>query len=548
MALKLKGRWHLSTKVVLAVGVVNVLVVLAFSYLSIRTQREELIGEVVRGARLFSDTVKSSTYRDMLEDRREDAYLIMETIGRQEGIEKVRIFNKEGKITFSTNKAEIGSMVDTQAEACTACHGPHLARPTVALRTQARARIFEERDGKPHRILGMITPIYNEQSCYTSSCHVHPAGQRVLGVVDIAISLADIDREIAGIQNRTAMLAAGAILVISVLVWLLVRHFVGRPVQELVKGTQWIAAGDLEHTIPVERSDEMGSLAEAFNRMTRSLNQAHGELQALMGKLEEKVEERTRALKTAQAQLIQSEKLASLGKLAASIAHEINNPLSGILTYAKLMIRQMSRGQPDEKTVRGAVKNLSLIERETQRCSTIVRNLLDFSRQRDLTFEQVDVNQVVEEALSLLHHQIMIQEIELRKDLAPLPAIRADFGQIRQAFVNIVLNACEAMEKGGRLTIVSAAADGEAVEVRVSDTGVGIPPENLSKIFDPFFSTKAKGTGLGLSVVYGIIERHGGKMEIESLEGKGTTMIVRLPVRGEVEERDEESDLTRLLS
>ncbi|HLC27435.1 MAG TPA: ATP-binding protein [bacterium] len=547
MRLKPGGWNNLSTKVVIAVGIVNVIVVLAFSYVSIRTQRQHLISEVVRGASLFSDTVKSSTYRDMLEDRRQDAYLVMETIGRQEGIEKVRIFNKEGKITFSTSKSEINELVDKQAEACYACHGPGMTRPAVSLVTQARARIYEGRNGNRHRILGMITPIYNEKSCYTSSCHVHPASQRVLGVVDIGISLADIDREIGAIQRRTAVLAAGAVLLISLLVWLLVRHFVGRPVQELVMGTQRIAEGDLDHMIPVDRSDEMGSLAEAFNRMTRSLKRAHEDLQSLMEKLEEKVRERTRALEEAQAQLVQSEKLASLGKLAASIAHEINNPLSGILTYAKLMIRQFSRGQPDEKAVRGSLKNLSLIERETQRCSTIVRNLLDFSRQRDLSFADVDVNQVIEEALSLLGNQLIIQEIHLQKNLSPLPTIQADFAQLRQAFLNVIMNACEAMDKGGSLTIESAPEGEEGVQVRLTDTGVGIPPEILSKIFDPFFTTKEKGTGLGLSVVYGIIERHGGKLEIQTEPGRGTTMIVHLPVSRPGKEQDEESQYDRLV-
>ncbi|MBE3133131.1 MAG: two-component sensor histidine kinase, partial [Acidobacteria bacterium] len=236
------------------------------------------------------------------------------------------------------------------------------------------------------------------------------------------------------------------------------------------------------------------------------------------------------ALKDAQSQLIQSEKMSSLGKLAASVAHEINNPLSGILTYAKLMIRMHEEGELTPKVREACVRNLKLVQRETERCSAIVRNLLDFARQRPLSLKDVDLNVVAEEALSLLANQIAIFGITLVKQFTPLPAVRADFGQLRQAVVNIALNACEAMNKGGTLTVSSAVQpDRKWVRLTLADTGPGIVPEHMSKILDPFFTTKEKGTGLGLSVVYGIIERHGGKLELASEVGRGTTIVIRLP-------------------
>jgi two-component system NtrC family sensor kinase len=221
--------------------------------------------------------------------------------------------------------------------------------------------------------------------------------------------------------------------------------------------------------------------------------------------------------------------MSSLGKLAASVAHEINNPLAGILTYAKLLIRLHEEGELSELARERAVRNLRLVERETERCSAIVRNLLDFARQRVPSLKGIDVSAVVEEALSLLAHRLLMQHVALVKDLAPMPPVMADFGQLRQSFVNIALNACEAMSAGGTLTVTARAVD-RTVHVSIADTGPGIAPEHLSRILDPFFTTKEKGTGLGLSVVYGIIERHGGSLEIESHVGEGTTVIVRLPV------------------
>ncbi|HEY6104423.1 MAG TPA: ATP-binding protein, partial [Anaeromyxobacteraceae bacterium] len=244
-----------------------------------------------------------------------------------------------------------------------------------------------------------------------------------------------------------------------------------------------------------------------------------------------KVEERTAELRTAQDQMVRTEKLSSLGKLAASIAHEINNPLAGILTFAKLMIRTLDQGPVGDGERRGLVRNLSLVQRETERCSAIVRNLLDFARERPMQLKAVNLNQVVEEALSLIAHQSAIQNVVLEKDLAPVPPVEADFGQLRQAFVNIAINAVEAMAQGGRLTVVTRPRpDDWQVEIVFTDTGPGIPPAVMQKMFDPFFTTKEKGTGLGLSVVYGIVERHHGKVEVETGEGKGTRFTIRLPV------------------
>jgi two-component system NtrC family sensor kinase len=334
---------------------------------------------------------------------------------------------------------------------------------------------------------------------------------------------------VAAFRRGFLALLTGAVLAVAGLLYVLGRAEVVEPVAALVEGTRRVARDDLDVEIRVPRlHGEMAVLAASFNDMTRSVRQLEGELKGLNSGLEHEVAARTAALEAAQEQLVRTEKLSSLGKLSASIAHEINNPLAGILTFAKLVSRTLEEGPPDEARCAAIRRNLSLVEREAQRCSAIVRNLLDFARERPIALRATDVNAAVEEALSLLNNQVAIQGVALERALSPVPPVLADFGQLRQAFVNVAMNACEAMGQGGTLRVTSREADGD-VEVVFADNGPGIAPERLRKIFDPFFTTKEKGTGLGLSVVYGIVERHGGRIDVASRAGEGTTFTFRLP-------------------
>jgi two-component system NtrC family sensor kinase len=439
----------------------------------------------------------------MLHNYREALYNSIETIGAQEGIEKIRIFNKEGAIMYSSDKKEMGEMVDKHAEACYACHAEQ--EPLERLDIPERSRIFKA-DG--YRVLGMITPIYNEADCYNAACHVHPHDQKVLGVLDISLSLTATDKRIREIRGTTILLMVITILTVSAIIVLFVQRAVYRPVRELVEGTTKVAAGDFDHTIPSRSEDEIGRLAKSFNIMTQRL-------------------------KEIQYQLLQSEKLASIGKLSATIAHEINNPLNGILTYTKLIERKLADGTFKEEEIPKFRSYLAIMERETERCSAIVRNLLDFARQREPSLKpDVDINEVVDEAFSLLANQVALQEITVEKRYGQLSPLMADPMQLRQAFLNIILNSCEAMHNGGMLTVTTASSNKykKAVRVEIADNGVGIGEKELSKIFDPFFTSKEKGTGLGLSVVYGIINSHHGTIEVKSKMGEGTTIIITLPV------------------
>jgi len=238
-----------------------------------------------------------------------------------------------------------------------------------------------------------------------------------------------------------------------------------------------------------------------------------------------------RQLQETHLQLVQSEKMASVGKLAAGVAHEINNPLGGILIYASLMLEDMPEDDPRRPDIQRIVQ-------ETTRCKEIVKSLLEFGHQSGPKFEPVDVNRAIMDGLFFLENQAIFHNIEIVKDLDPfLPRAMGNASQLKQVFMNMVVNAADAMAGNGKLTIRTRLSEDESfLNIEFSDTGVGIPEDNLSKIFDPFFTTKevGKGTGLGLAVCYGIIEKHGGRIEVESQVGEGTTFRIILPVKGEM--------------
>ena len=235
-------------------------------------------------------------------------------------------------------------------------------------------------------------------------------------------------------------------------------------------------------------------------------------------------------LRENQANLIQAEKLTSLGQMAASIAHEVNNPLAGVLVYTQLLAKKIG-GDTLSKEV--ALEYLSKMETELTRSSKLIRNLLDFSRQSTPSLSGVNANEVIEQAFSLVGHQAELQGIQVIKELTPsLPKVMADFDQLQQVCANLILNAIQAMPDGGRLTLRTSLDSNDQVKIEVRDTGCGISEEHLHRLFTPFFTTKSKGkgVGLGLAVAYGIIQRHKGRIEVQSEEGKGSTFTIYLPV------------------
>jgi two-component system, NtrC family, sensor kinase len=528
-ALGLEIPWHerLSTRLFATTGLVAFATMLAISLAAVAVQHH-LLSQVVEESDLVTQTIRNALHRAMLQDRRQDAYAIMADIARQPGIERLRLMDEAGRVTYSTDPAEVGSRLERGDEACRGCHRPGVPRADLAL--AERKRVFQ---GGDHRLLGILTPFRNEPSCSAGECHAHPPSRSVLGVLDVGISLERLDADTVSFRRRAVGAAAVAAVLLGLLGWWISRRQLVRPVAALVHATRRVASDQLEAAVPVTWSGELGVLASSFNDMTAALRGARGEVGALLAGLEQQVQERTAALRAAQDELIRSEKLSSLGRLSASIAHEINNPLAGILTFAKLMVRTLDQGPLDQATRGTLVRNLLLVQRETERCTAIVRNLLGFARERPLTVTEVDLNAVVEEALQLLASPLTLHEVRLERRLGPLPLVKADFGQLRQACVNVVMNACEAVPRGGHLRVETGVVEGgRLAELAFEDDGPGIPAERRSRVFDPFFTTKEKGTGLGLSVVYGIVERHGGAIDLRSEPGKGTRLALRIPLAG----------------
>ena len=613
---------RIGLQIVVAVGLVTALGIALLAALTLHTQRREMIEQLTQSTDLLSETVKRSTQEYMLENRRESIRRQIEAIGLEERIERVRVFNKQGTIVFSSVPADVGSTLDKQAESCFACHaqGQPIEKPSV----RERARIFQAASG--HRVLGVINPIQNQPSCTSAACHAHTPEQTVLGVLDVTVSLQGVDRQIAASRNRIASLAIGAVVVTSLLFWWLSRRLVGRPVEALTAGTRRVAAGDLTTAIPAGGRNELGELARAFNAMTTRLSEA-------------------------QRQITQADKLASVGRLAAGVAHEINNPLTGVLTYSSLLLDR-AQNDPEQRA------DLEVIVRETKRCREIVRCLLDFARQTPPRRQATDLNDVARRAVAVVMNQLQLSHVALNLDLAEdLPSVEADPSQMQQVFVNLLLNAADAIgERGGAIRFASRRTelsprghepirravcpngcnlldtsthvgglvairilreqggkewtfcldpvygrfihsaepcdDGvvapascprchislleperecelcgaptfavrgpgdepirwctrigchftswaareqrgplPVVEVTVEDDGRGIAREDLAKLFEPFFTTKGvRGMGLGLAVTWGIVESHGGTVEVESEPGAGSRFSVRLPL------------------
>jgi two-component system, NtrC family, sensor kinase len=498
----------------------------ALGYQNVRLHRRQLEDMTFAAGDRISDTIKRSTRFGMLNNHREQVHQTINAIGSQPGMNKIRIFNEEGRVSFSTDESETISQVDKKAEACYGCHAEQ--QPLARLNRPDRTRIYTGANGE--RILGLINPIENEPSCSSADCHAHPANQQILGVVDVTMSLAKVDETMAEGRRQMITNFIGAIVIISMLVGTLIWVMVNRPVKRLIVGTKRVAAGELDYKIRVSSQDELGELATSFNRMTAELKGANGEINDWAKLLESRVDEKTAELKQAHEHLVHVERMASIGKLAAIVAHEINNPLAGILVYAKLLLKKIAGDGSAEESK----QYLSMIASESARCGDIVKNLLQFSRQAKVNLEPNDINEIITQSLQLIQHKVDLMGIttEVRLD-DTINHVVCDSQQIKQALVALLINACEAMKHGeGVLRIESRRLPNRrAVEIEVSDNGVGMDEETKKQIFEPFFTTKeqGKGVGLGLAVVYGIVNGHSGEIEVRSSPGLGTTFVIRLP-------------------
>lgn len=525
---------HLAQRLVVPLTII-VVAVAAFSGLyTIAGEERQMLRMMTEGADQLSRSITSATWHAMLADRRRDAYQVMQTIAQKQGIDHIRILNRDGVLTYSTKPEEITHQKDRGLETCSSCHLSAL--PLQQMDLAGRSQILRRPDGR--RSLDMVTPISNEPSCSQAECHAHPSAVKVLGLLDVRLSLATMDSELTTMKVRVLVRVLVEIGLISLFIVLFTRRFVSRPILQLVDSAQAISQMDLDRPVHItDGSDEISRLARAFELMRESLKSAHGEILKFTQTLESKVEERSRQLQAAQQKLQTNDRLASLGTLAASVAHEINNPVAGVLNLSMLMQRILRDDGIPPGRVPEFRKYLSQVTNETSRVGHIVSDLLSFSRRGKPQRSPADLNRLVKTTVSLVDHKLKLANITLDLKLAEnLPGVHCDGGQIQQVVLNLVLNAAESMQSRGSgvVTVVTAPGDdGQSVKLSVRDTGEGIPTEILPRIFDPFFTTKSdgKGVGLGLAVSYGIVHAHNGEIEAKSVVGKGTIFTVSLPLQ-----------------
>ena len=514
----------LTGKLILTIGTLMIIGSTIFWYFLFKHQERELMQNSVKYGYSFVDYVRKSTRYGMLTFQDLLIQQTIEAIGSAEGVLRVRIFDSKGKIAYSSDKKDIGTIVDKNSPICTSCH----AANSHANDTPSWS-IRKEND---LRVLNIVQPIHNEVACYTSTCHVHTKEQKVLGLVEANLSLSILDKSIQQQGIAITIYVLAFLFVISVVLCLILWNLVSTPVSMLTKGMERVAGGDLDYTINLNRKDEIGELATAFNSMTSDLKKAKNELMDWGNTLEKKVQEKTEAIHRAQAQLIHSEKLASLGRMAAGVAHEINSPLTGIVTFGHLLLKKFPPGTQERE-------DIEVIIDQANRCSTIIKGLLGFARASAAEKALTNINDVLHSSMNIVRNKADFFDIKLITDFDPsLLRVRADSSQLQQVFLNMIMNAADAMEGKGTLTLTTrniTDSNRDFVEVVFRDTGPGIPKENLEKLFEPFFTTKpvGKGTGLGLAVSHGIIQEHGGKISVITKLNEGSSFSIKLPAQRE---------------
>lgn len=516
----------LSIRLVIITSLVLIAALALHTYQTIGFFQENLTNISKEGAYAVSDVIKRSTRFSMLLNRREDLIQTTKTLGNEPGIKKIRIYNKMGVIAYSSDSTEIGKRIDKSSEACIGCHNTPDSKPRI---NAPDTRMFMMDN---EMVLGLINPIDNEPDCYTASCHAHKSTESLVGVLDVLVSMKSADETIA-IGTRNIIFSSILItILISALSGTLIFYLVNKPLKKFQKAFDELGRGNLNYRIHISNKNEFGIIAYQFNDMSRKLSHAYQEIKNWSETLNEKVEEKSRELKNIYDQVVQIEKLASLGKLSATVAHELNNPLEGILTFSKLITKKLKSENNDGYAK--LIQYTQMISDEASRCGKIVKDLLLFSHTDAEEFIKSDLISLLDKSISLINHHFEINNITLEKIFdAKDINLKCNPQKIQQMMISLLINAIESMsgKSGGKITIRLTKEDNKAV-IRISDCGMGISEKDLPYIFEPFYTTKemSKSTGLGLSIVYGIVNQHKGKIEVEETSIKGTTFKISLPI------------------
>lgn len=518
----------IAAKLIIATGLLIVIVSFIFWYATLKKQEKDVMSIALTYGDSFVKFTQRSTRHSMLIYNPEETQRVLENLGTPEGVQRVRIYNHKGEVLFCSDIKSVGSVVNKTSVACKSCHLDPVKSPAL-LPDPKKWSVYKDEKGAT--LLKIVSQVSNEPDCYTASCHIHSSEQKILGFVEADLSLALLDEAL--FKQGLALTAYVIVFVFAVSLFLGIINYkiVTNPVHELVLGMEKVAGGNLDYSVPIKSVDEIGEMAGTFNSMTKDLKTARDQREQWTHTLEVEIAKKTEEIQRTHANLVQTEKLASLGRMAAGVAHEINNPLTGVVTFAYLLKKQFPADSPQ-------AQDLDVIIEQSERCSKIIKNLLTFARATPSEKGKVSINDVLKRTIFMVQNQEKFHHIKFNINLEDSQfIIVGDSSQFQQIFLNMFINAADAMGGRGNITVAtrSFTEDGKPyVEIEFTDEGSGIKEQDMPKLFEPFFTTKpvGKGTGLGLSVSHGIVKHFDGNIKVKSKIGKGTSFFVRLPLPG----------------
>jgi len=523
-------------QVVYIITILSIILFVSFGAI-FRSVYEEYLNTMIRqSGNNMGSIIEGALYHSMLKNDKGALQSTLDIISTMEGIDEVNMYDHLDSLVYSTFTKDSANHSNPN---CISCHNDMYTMFPVNEKSyriiDSKSACIMNKSDKGHRQLLIRSPILNEKTCYTSYCHAHSPNEEVLGSLVIKIPLSDIDDSVSKSSMEFYILAMfTTILLVTFLIFFTSKK-IKQPLKEIIMASESVSQGVRNTRLDIKPDllDDMRSVSQAFNNMLDNLDAANRELENWSAQLEYKVQKKSEELTEIQNELIHVERIASLGKLSSSVAHEINNPLSGVLTYTKLIQKNVSKLDVEEDAKDSMMKYLKVIETETKRCGDIVKGLLDFSRKDQQNFENKRLHFILNQTYNLMAHQMKMAEINFYTDFnAKNDVIYCGENQIKQACVAILVNACEAVTENGEVVIRTNNPDNEHIRIDIKDNGVGIASEDISKIFQPFFSAKqhAHGIGLGLAIVHGIVQSHNGKIEVDSEPGKGTTISIILPL------------------
>ncbi|WP_297093895.1 ATP-binding protein [uncultured Draconibacterium sp.] len=529
----LSFRSSIYARVIYIIAILSLFLFISYS-LIFRSVYEGYLRTVIRqqGDNIGS-IVEGSLYYSMLKNDKSALQSTLDIINSMPGIDEVNMYDNADSLVYSTSI--VADSLMRNGPNCMSCHDNF----SDLFPTKQKAyRIIDfkspcniEQNDKGHRQLLVRTPILNERSCYVSACHAHSQNEEILGSLIIKVPLSELDSAVNKSSTEFFLLAIIVTIILVSLLIFFTKNKIQKPLNEIIVASEEVSKGDRSRRLEIKPYllEDMRSVSLAFNNMLDNLDAANRELENWSHQLEYKVQRKSEELAEIQNELIHIERITSLGKLSSSVAHEINNPLSGILTYSKLVAKKLAKLDLPDDSKDSMLKHLKVIENESKRCGSIVRGLLDFSRKDQENFEQHSLNHILKESYTLMAHQMHIAGIHFYTDFAATSdLILCNDNQIKQVCVALLVNAQEAVTTNAEVLIKTSNPDAEHIKMDIIDNGVGIAKEDISRIFQPFYSAKqrASGIGLGLAIVHGIVQSHKGKIEVVSEPGKGTTMSV----------------------